>query len=578
VTDSSQIRRIALLPGVLINQIAAGEVIERPASVVKELIENCIDANASRIDVDIHGGGIDRILVRDNGNGIHPDDMKLAVMRHSTSKLGTREELETVMSLGFRGEALSSIASVSDFSITSRIASQEHGWRLQLNSGTEASSLAPAAHPSGTTVVVNNLFQSVPARRKFLRSDRTEFLHILEIVKRLVMSRFEIDISLRHNDKPVLHCPAVESDYRVRIKPVMGSSFYNDARQIDAWIDNMHLWGWLGGDKSARSQSDRQYLYLNKRIIRDRQLNHAIRLALEDRIPVSRYPSYILHLALDPATVDINVHPAKHEVRFRQPRDVHDFIYAALRDSLQQEQLAIVQGSEVNETREMQPDYYRLARAAFSLGDNIPAYAAADNDFGVVQGDEIMPVAIMHGRYILGLKGGEYRIIDFKNLKRYYLFTRLQQDITDNAVKQRPILVPFTLDMSESDLNILARCQSLLARLGLTLEESGPRSVIVRSIPALLPDLDINNLLAAVIAAGKRSSTDTDAITLGSLLALFAEHASDTDLDSSSSSDIRQQLALISQSGLSVSNQDYPGLWRTLTGQDLQRLIEDGQK
>ncbi|MEX2352650.1 MAG: DNA mismatch repair endonuclease MutL, partial [Gammaproteobacteria bacterium] len=263
------------LPGTLVNQIAAGEVIERPASVVKELVENCMDADASRIEIDIDGGGLEKILVRDNGSGIHPDDIRLAVMRHTTSKLRTREELETVMSLGFRGEALSSIASVSDFSITSRMEMERHGWKLDLKSQAAEPALVPAAHPAGTTVVIRNLFHTVPARRKFLRSERTEFLHILEIVKRLVMSRFEIDISLQHNGKMILTSPAIESGYQARIKSVMGSGFYNDAREIDARHGDMHLWGWLGGEKSARSQSDRQYLYLNNRVIRDRQLNHA---------------------------------------------------------------------------------------------------------------------------------------------------------------------------------------------------------------------------------------------------------------------------------------------------------------
>ena len=326
--ESLSIARISALPGHLVNQIAAGEVIERPSSVVKELIENAIDAGSCRIDIELEGGGIEKILIRDDGCGIHPEDMELAVKRHSTSKISTQGDLQAIMSLGFRGEALSSIASVSDFSLTSRIAAREQGMQLLFDPYTVKYDIAPASRQPGTTVVVNKLFQAVPVRRKFLRSQRTELLHIQDTVRRFVLSRLDIAFYFRHNGRLLLGCPAVMDEQAgSRISAVMGSRFLDNAWRIDSQVNGMRLWGWLGNELTARNQSDRLYLYMNHRIIRDRHINHAVRQALQEIIPDTRYPSYILYLDIDPAEVDVNVHPTKQEVRFRHARDVHDFIH-----------------------------------------------------------------------------------------------------------------------------------------------------------------------------------------------------------------------------------------------------------
>jgi len=281
MTSNQQFSRISVLPGSLISQIAAGEVIERPSSVVKELIENAIDSNASRIEIDIQGGGTEKIIIHDNGNGIHPDDMELAIRRHSTSKLHSQQDLETINSLGFRGEALSTIASVSDFCLTSRIPSEEYGRMLIYDPYTSISDVSPAPHQTGTTVEVNKLFSTVPARRKFLRSNKTEFLHIQEMVRRFAMNQFDIEFIFYHNGKLILNCPAVFSDFRARLSSIMGSNFYTNAWRIENHVETMFLWGWLGTSRTARSQSDRQYLYLNNRIIKDKHLSHAIRKVLE---------------------------------------------------------------------------------------------------------------------------------------------------------------------------------------------------------------------------------------------------------------------------------------------------------
>ncbi len=332
VAESESFPRINRLSASLISQIAAGEVIERPASVVKELVENSLDAGAARIEIDIEQGGSRLIRVRDNGCGIHPEDMSLALESHATSKLHNADDLAAIRSLGFRGEALSSIASVSRFSLTSRMAEADQGWSLSPAAGPAGP--VPAAHGTGTTVEVRDLFQSMPARRKFLRTERTEFLHILEMVKRLALSRFDLDLRLQHNRRRVLHCPPAEQDGERRIRDILGAAFVREAVPVEAHSDGMRLRGRLGGPGQARNQSDRQYFCLNGRMIRDKRLGHAVRTALDASVPEGRYPSYVLHLDVDPAVVDVNVHPTKQEVRFRRPRDVHDFIYAAVGEAL----------------------------------------------------------------------------------------------------------------------------------------------------------------------------------------------------------------------------------------------------
>jgi DNA mismatch repair protein MutL len=575
MSDLNQPSRIALLPGFLINQIAAGEVIERPASVVKELMENSIDAGADRVEINIEAGGTRSIIVHDNGSGIHPDDMELAVLRHSTSKLRTQADLEVINSLGFRGEALSSIASVSDFVITSRIAAVEHGLRLRVDPQTGRNELVPAPRQTGTTVEVNNLFHDIPARRKFLRSERTEFLHILEMVRRLVLSRFDIGIILRHNGKVMLSCPAVESDYRHRIQAVMGAGFYNNARRIDTGIDDQRLWGWLGGTSEARSQSDRQYLYLNRRAVRDRQLSHAVRLALGDIIPVSRHPSYVLHLQADPAAVDFNVHPTKQEVRFRQPRKVHDFVHAVIKEAISRDNTGSA-GMAGRQTSIRMPGAYTSPGRVPSLHEAGVSYSSArvrEPDAGGDNDVLGIPFAVLDGRYVVSLCGDDLKVIDFRNLKRRYLQQRLSQDLSGDGIRARPLLVPVTLKVNEPDVGLLETRAAMLARLGLEIRPAGPRSVMIRSFPALLPDLDLRALLDGIIG-GIRSTASSPDNFQQTVLELLAEHGSVPDARAYTLKEITQELRLFAQAPLPVHDRDSPGLWRTLSPADLRSLID----
>ena len=319
----------------LVNQIAAGEVVERPASVVKELLENSLDANARRIEVDVEQGGIKSIRIRDDGHGIHKDDLKLSLSSHATSKISKLEDLERVNSLGFRGEALPSIASVSRLSLTSRWQDHEEAWCISSTSA-EAFDVRPAAHAGGTTVEVRDLFYNVPARRKFLRTEKTEFGHLEDVVKRIALSHFNVDITLRHNNRAVRQLRRADDrlQQEKRIAGVCGPAFIENAVYIDFSIDDLRLWGWVARPAFSRSQADMQYFYVNGRTVRDKLVNHAIRQAYQDVLFHGRHPAYVLFFELDPSAVDVNAHPGKHEVRFRQSRSVHDFIYRAIHKSL----------------------------------------------------------------------------------------------------------------------------------------------------------------------------------------------------------------------------------------------------
>ncbi|NUW71014.1 DNA mismatch repair endonuclease MutL [Vibrio mediterranei] len=329
---------IKILPARLANQIAAGEVVERPASVVKELVENSLDSGATRIDIDIEKGGAKLIRVRDNGKGIAKDELQLALSRHATSKIHTLDDLEAIMSLGFRGEALASISSVARLTLTSRPATQEQAWSAYAEGRDMAVKLKPAAHPIGTTLEVLDLFFNTPARRKFLRTEKTEFTHIDELLKRIALSRFDVSINLKHNGKLVRQYRAAKTDAQTekRIAAVCGAPFVRNMLKIELQHNDLKLHGWITTPEGARAQSDLQYCYVNGRMMKDKLINHAIRQSYENSLAPEQFAAYILFIDIDPHQVDVNVHPAKHEVRFHQARLVHDFIYQALSDALVQ--------------------------------------------------------------------------------------------------------------------------------------------------------------------------------------------------------------------------------------------------
>lgn len=347
---------INLLPPQLANQIAAGEVVERPASVVKELLENSLDAGATTIEIDIDKGGSKLIRIRDNGCGINQDDLKLALARHATSKISSLDDLEAIVSMGFRGEALASISSVSRLTLTSRTASQEEAWQAYAEGRDMAVTIKPAAHPIGSTVEVLDLFYNTPARRKFLRTEKTEFGHIDEVVRRIALSRFDISINLTHNGKRVRQYRAVkeENQYARRLASICGNNFVNQSMQLSWEHGDLAIKGWIEHPLSPTHSSEIQYCYVNGRMMRDRLINHAIRQAYEGYLQGEQQPSYVLYLTVDPHQVDVNVHPAKHEVRFHESRLVHDFIYQGVLSVLRQatqENLSLSDNDNAENTR-----------------------------------------------------------------------------------------------------------------------------------------------------------------------------------------------------------------------------------
>ncbi|TAI99605.1 DNA mismatch repair endonuclease MutL [Pectobacterium versatile] len=329
---------IQVLPPQLANQIAAGEVVERPASVVKELVENSLDAGATRIDIDIERGGTKLIRIRDNGSGIGKDELTLALARHATSKIATLDDLEAIVSMGFRGEALASISSVSRLTLTSRTAEQSEAWQAYAEGRDMAVTVKPAAHPVGTTLEVLDLFYNTPARRKFMRTEKTEFTHIDEVVRRIALARFDVAITLHHNGKLMRQYRAApdKNQYERRLGSICGATFLQHALAVSWQHGDLTIHGWVADPVGAKQLPDMQYCYVNQRMMRDRLINHAIRQAYQDQLNDEQQPAYVLYLEIDPHQVDVNVHPAKHEVRFHQARLVHDFIYQAVMSVLQQ--------------------------------------------------------------------------------------------------------------------------------------------------------------------------------------------------------------------------------------------------
>lgn len=384
---------IQILPARLANQIAAGEVVERPASVVKEIVENSLDSGASSIEIDIEKGGHKRILIRDNGSGIPHDELALALSRHATSKITKLDDLEAICSLGFRGEALASISSVARLSLSSKPKNQTQAWQAHCEGRDMQVQLNPVAHPDGTSVDVVDLFFNTPARRKFLRTEKTEFAHIDEVVRRIALSRFDVSFSLKHNGKLLRKYPAVKAqDTELkRIGAICGKEFAAQNIELNSQYQQFELKGWLAQPEQAKTQGDFQYFYVNGRMMRDKLINHAVRQAFEGLIDADLYPTYVLYLTLEPNQVDVNVHPAKHEVRFHQARLVHDFIYRALTDSLNQYfQQGQQSNPEVNVLPQAQPnhDYIQPLQRPKSetVDENLPNYTGIGSHSSDVTG------------------------------------------------------------------------------------------------------------------------------------------------------------------------------------------------
>ena len=513
---------IQLLPISLANQIAAGEVIERPASVVKELVENCLDAKATEITIDIEQGGRRRIRVRDNGTGIPKAELALALSRHATSKISSLADLEAIQSLGFRGEALASISSVSRLTLTAKTVVQEQAWQAWVEGRDMQAELAPATHPEGTTVDVQDLFFNTPARRKFLRTDKTEFNHIDEVLRRIALARFDVRFNLTHNRKPVrqYHAVSKPEQYQQRVAQVCGKAFTDAAVPIEQQAGPVQIWGWVAPAHGCRHQADVQYFYVNGRMMRDRLLGHAVRQAYGDSLGDDRVPTFVLYLQLPAQDVDVNVHPAKHEVRFHQARQIHDFVLQAVRQALQTATVPAVsdkppaQPSAPTEAgtrhgykpshadlhaqvQELQPRHASVfpSRPA-SMQAPIPSATQQNSVLTVVQ-----------QRFAL-IAEPQLGLLDLQRVQHAYLLQQMQQQFTVGLAGQ-PLLVPVKISDAQLVKQLQNADEKWLAQLGVRLQRNNApqSSVTVLEVPAALRQTDIVASLAKLIALQKQDST-----------------------------------------------------------------------
>ena len=537
--------RIALLSQRLANQIAAGEVVERPASVVKELLENSLDAGADRIEIDVEQGGGKLIRIRDNGAGIVKEDLGLALSRHATSKIANLDDLENIVSLGFRGEALASICSVSRLELISRARStdDETAWRVEAEGQEMTTAVSPAAHPHGTTVEVRDLFFNTPARKKFLRTEKREFDRLEEVVKRLALSRFDVAFSLRHNQRVIHHLHAANSsqEQQRRVALVCGPAFVESAIHIDIEASGLRLWGWVSLPTFSRSQADLQYFYVNGRIIRDKLVSHAVKQAYQDVLFHGRHPAFVLYLELQPALVDVNVHPTKHEVRFRDGRLVHDFLFRALHKALagvrpqdrlthdeQGRELSSAEGyPEVERGAATTGDFSGQGRISFAPGytggsgfstapatfssafqsvaqnrqlvsEQMAAYASLHNE------DDVPPlgfaIAQLHGIYILSQNAQGLIIVDMHAAHERITYEHMKSAAQSEGIRSQPLLVPLSIAVSQAEADCAEQQAEALLALGVGIERVAAESIVVRQVPVILAGANIEQLVRDVLS------------------------------------------------------------------------------
>ncbi|MEJ2386142.1 MAG: DNA mismatch repair endonuclease MutL [Chromatiaceae bacterium] len=521
--------RIHLLPSELVSQIAAGEVVERPASVAKELLENSLDAGADRLDIEVEQGGVKLLRVRDNGTGIGREDLAMALTRHATSKISALTDLESVATLGFRGEALPAIASVSRLEIVSRSRDESHGWRLR-GGGERAGGPVPAAHPVGTTVEMWDLFYNTPARRKFLRSEKTELAHLVQVVRRMALAHGGVAFRLAHNGRGVLDVPGGDRDAGCpvqRLRELLGAAFLDHCLEIEGDAVGLRLRGWIASPAFSRTQPDLQFFYVNGRMVRDKLVTHAVRQAYQDVLHHGRHPAYVLYLELPPIQVDVNVHPAKHEVRFREARQVHDFIFRALSRrvalgaaagsvSLAESHpppLAAPAGAPPVRScgRPHQSMPLRIADRGTAYDFTVEAQRPTDPAKAVNRVTSEEPASApapplgfaigqLAGAYVLAQASDGLVIVDMHAAHERIRYERLKRAWASGAMHSQPLLVPIVVRVSPREADLAEASEEVFKALGLTVDRVGGESLVVREVPALLKDADAERLLRDLLA------------------------------------------------------------------------------
>jgi len=573
---------IEILPARLANQIAAGEVVERPASVIKELVENSLDANATTIKIDIEKGGIKRIRISDNGDGIEKEELTLALSRHATSKIKNLNDLEGISSLGFRGEALASISSVSRLTLTSKPQGQDAAWQACAEGRDMKVEVLPAAHPNGTTIDVKDLFFNTPARRKFMRTEKTEFTHIEEVVKRIALARLDITFILTHNEKVIRQYRGAKdkSQYGKRVAQICGQRFIENALEVDCQHDNLHFSGWLAKPSFARNQNDLCYSYVNGRMMKDKLINHAIRQAYADLLPKDTYPAFVLFLELDYREVDVNVHPAKHEVRFHQGRYIHDFIVSVCqralaeqielsqpaheqhnsdqvnnsldihRETIQQEQqeyikpLTSVNSPEAQRYASSSPSYQSRQVSERAVQNYQHLITPSTQEDETVEGPKILinnEIIVTHSVgqpclvNIIKVVESKYAVILIKEKLRLLSLSLLEQNLHVHDLRSRwqkgfvsqPLLLPLKLSLDSGQITFVKQHLTQFEKCGVVLNVVNNSSLQIRQFPALLRHKDVSRSFLLFIEElqnkAKEELHDDDWLTCFSVL-MSTEH------------------------------------------------------
>lgn len=630
-------RAIAPLPDQLISQIAAGEVVERPASVVKELLENALDAGATTLRITLDEGGVKRIMIADDGSGIPPNELPLALMRHATSKIRSLAELEAVATLGFRGEAIASIASVAELFITSRTDSCPHATRIDAQTG----AISPAAGTVGTTMEVRELYFNTPARRKFLKSEQTELGHCLDVIRRTALARPDVAISVMHNGKAVEHWNA--SDPQTRVAKILGEVFETAHLPLDERAGPLAVYGCVGLPTASRGRADQQYFFVNGRFVRDKLLTHAVRAAYEDVLHGNRYPAYVLFLDLPPESVDVNVHPSKIEVRFRDSRSIHQYVFHAVQRALARHAGASPETTSGGHAAQLQPTgpasfsakpfagapdtlnlksengtnwmrQSRMTQGTLPVAQPLALYDAlfGRKDIGagtpsattsidtpyqgvderpsapVIANDSALDhageqplgfaVGQIHGIYVLAQNARGLVIVDMHAAHERILYEQFKHALADRAIAVQPLLIPVSMTAEPVEIGIVEEERDTLDALGFDLAVLSPTSIAIRAVPALLKDADLQSLARAVLAdlqayGGSRVLTERQHELLGTLACHNAVRANRRLTLDEMNALLRQMEAT---ERADQCNHGRP-TWFQLTLADLDRLFMRGQ-
>jgi DNA mismatch repair protein MutL len=590
---------IRILASQLIDQIAAGEVVERPASVVKELVENSLDAGAREITVDVEAGGAGLIRIADDGIGIPRDELALALSRHATSKIATLEDLESLASMGFRGEALPSIASVSRMTLTSRTADAEHAWQIAANGG-ELGAPRPAARAPGTTVEVRDLFFNTPARRKFQRAEKTELAHVDAVLRNLALARFGVAFRLTSNGRTVFALPPAvgrEGQER-RVAAICGDEFLQHARYFERAIEGLGLRGWLAAPAFSRSQADMQFTFVNDRFVRDKLLRHAARLGYQDVLFQARQPAYVVYVALDPRRVDVNAHPAKLEIRFRDSKLVHDFMFrtveAALASTLEVAEdvvtAAPVHGADLARGAALpayaaRQSHLELAPAA-EVRDYVPLYqrlhAKPPQSSGGEQQSTLPPLgyalAQLSGIYVLAQNAAGLIIVDMHAAHERITYEKLKASLAAQGLQSRRLLLPITFEVSAPEADLVEQFAEELAAVGLDVVRRGPRQVAVSAVPALLDGDEVEPLMRDVLSdLGDGQGVARVETLRNELLATMACHAAVRANRRLSIEEMNALLREMERTERSEACNHGRPTWTAVTLDDLDRLFLRGQ-